>query len=100
LGISYYKDARARYEVLKQRAGANRVGEGRRRTKCRSVGGAPSQRKTGRAPGTVAPGATSLRKEGGGSRGARVISMPASASTGCPDLPRHVSVVKQAERTP
>ena len=53
--VSHYKDARARYEILKRRADETCSSMEKARAAPTMWGGAPSQRKTGRAPGSPGP---------------------------------------------
>ena len=89
--VSHYKDARARYEILKRRVDEQCSPE-KARARSLGAGGVPSQRKTGRAPG-----ATSVRLE---SSWGVLVLMPASASTGCPYPARSECSVNQMDWTP
>ena len=91
--VSHYKDARARYEILKRRADETCTSRGRARARSLGAGSAPSQRKTGRAPGSVAE---ELQR----ARGRTVVLVPASASTGCPCPAHSECCVNRMDWTP
>ena len=79
--VSHYKDARARYQILKGRD--DETSSPRRRARARSLGAGEAYLHNGRQDGH--PGHA---PNGSRARGRVLIRKPASASTGCP-CPAH-----------